>query len=83
MSNLSSRGAEWEAKRKYILERDDNLCGYCGNEANSVDHIIPKASGGTDDESNLIACCRNCNSTKGAKTLVRTNYVNKKWLERI
>ena len=33
-----------------------------------VDHIIPKALGGTDDPSNLCAACYRCNEYKGAKT---------------
>lgn len=29
------------------------------------DHIIPKAEGGTDRQSNLVRACRFCNSSKG------------------
>jgi 5-methylcytosine-specific restriction enzyme A len=32
----------------------------------TVDHIIPKARGGTDDRENLQVLCRPCNSTKAA-----------------
>lgn len=31
----------------------------------SVDHIIPKALGGTDHKDNLIFACRRCNSIRG------------------
>jgi 5-methylcytosine-specific restriction protein A len=32
--------------------------------ANQVDHIVPKAKGGTDHEGNLEALCRPCHETK-------------------
>jgi 5-methylcytosine-specific restriction endonuclease McrA len=34
-----------------------------------IDHRVPKAAGGTDDESNLVTSCRDCNRGKG-KTLI-------------
>ena len=34
----------------------------------SVDHIVPKAKGGTDHLDNLQLLCSACNSTKGTKT---------------
>lgn len=83
MSKLSSAGAKWQRIRARVLARDAHTCGYCGRDATSVDHIIAKANGGTDDESNLISCCRKCNSFKGARTLVRTAYYDPEWLSRV
>ena len=37
-----------------------------------VDHIIPKSKKGSNMEDNLIACCIECNSAKGAK-LIKLN----------
>ena len=54
----------WSKVRKRILKRDKNICHYCGKEADTVDHKIPVISGGTDDDENLVACCRKCNSKK-------------------
>jgi hypothetical protein len=31
-----------------------------------VDHVIPVALGGSDDPSNLTACCRDCNAGKAS-----------------
>jgi 5-methylcytosine-specific restriction endonuclease McrA len=31
-----------------------------------VDHVTPKAKGGTDDMGNLAAICRDCHATKTA-----------------
>lgn len=54
--------------RYEILRRDSHTCRYCGAKAPdveiTVDHVIPKALGGTDDPSNLVAACRDCNSGK-------------------
>jgi 5-methylcytosine-specific restriction protein A len=42
-------------------------CGHCKNILDAsyeVDHIIPLYKGGSNDESNLIALCRNCHGKK-------------------
>jgi 5-methylcytosine-specific restriction endonuclease McrA len=55
---------EWRRIRERILKRDNNECAYCGGEANSVDHVIPYAHGGTDNADNLVAACLRCNRAK-------------------
>ena len=45
-------------------------CAYCGDEAVSVDHIIPKSKGGKDEAENVVPCCSVCNSAKLNKDLV-------------
>jgi 5-methylcytosine-specific restriction protein A len=62
-------GTEWNKLRLRILERDKYLCQSClrtgrVTAANIVDHIKPKAQGGTDDEENLEAICRPCHDDK-------------------
>ena len=52
--------------------RDNGLCCQCRKEgraevAAAVDHITPKASGGTDDLSNLQALCDDHHKAKTAK----------------
>lgn len=46
-------------------------CAYCG-EVNGLgmDHILPRARGGTDRAENLVPACRRCNSSKGSKDLL-------------
>ena len=83
MSRLSSDSAAWKRVRARVLQRDAHTCGYCGREATTVDHIVARKNGGTDDEANLIACCRSCNSAKGAKVMVRTAWFNPDWLDRL
>ena len=64
-------GREWDKLRARILERDNYLCqcSECRKHdrvtpANEVDHIVPKAKGGTDDLSNLQAINRFCHQRK-------------------
>lgn len=51
-----------------ILRRDNHTCRYCGaappDTTLTVDHVIPTTLGGTDEPTNLVAACRECNSGK-------------------
>lgn len=53
-----------------ILRRDGHTCRYCGGSAPdvklTVDHVIPVALGGSDDPSNLVTACVDCNSGKSS-----------------
>ena len=58
-------------------------CHYCGVQMtlslggfdtrrptdSTVNHVIPIKQGGTDDPANTVACCRQCNNSKGDNTL--------------
>jgi hypothetical protein len=56
--------------RYEVLKRDNHACRYCGATAPdailTVDHVTPVALGGTDDPSNLVAACRDCNAGKAS-----------------
>ena len=56
--------------RYEVLRRDNHACRYCGRSAPevplTVDHVVPVALGGSDDPSNLVTACRDCNSGKSA-----------------
>ena len=69
-------GTAWDKLRKEILKRDAGMCQPCQRrghvtEANIVDHIVNKASGGTDHPTNLEAICAACHR---AKTQVEANH---------
>lgn len=54
-----------------IARRDHGRCVYCGAHDGPMhlDHVVPRADGGTDEASNLVTACASCNSRKGSKTL--------------
>ncbi|MGB0867430.1 MAG: HNH endonuclease [Granulosicoccaceae bacterium] len=56
-----------------VFKRDAFVCQYCGAHPPAailhVDHIIPVAEGGTNDEGNLVTSCSNCNLGEGARQL--------------
>ena len=63
-----------EAVRARVRASAQNRCGYCQSLQKyvlgilEIEHIIPKAAGGSDDEENLWLACRLCNSYKGVQT---------------
>lgn len=67
---MSVRKAIPKRVRYAVLERDGYRCRYCGAAAADaklhVDHRMPVAKGGTNDFSNLITACADCNLGKHA-----------------
>jgi 5-methylcytosine-specific restriction protein A len=67
-SSSRGYGAKWQRLRDVILRRDNYLCqcpDCLGGDkrltpATEVDHIIPKAQGGGDHESNLRSVNTDC-----------------------
>ncbi len=60
--------------RRKIAEAAKFRCGYCQMPQAilpmplEIEHILPQAADGTDEEENLWLACRACNSFKHAKT---------------
>ena len=54
-----------------VLRRDNYTCRYCRSADNPlrVDHVTPVALGGTDDPTNLVAACQDCNAGKSSVAL--------------
>ena len=68
--NAYQQGPLYQQKlRSFIFSRSNNKCVYCGAKATEIDHIIPRANGGTDSTYNLVASCRACNEKKSNLTL--------------
>jgi hypothetical protein len=55
--------------RESIYKAWDYKCGYCGEDATSLDHIIPRFKSGSSNRHNLIPCCRKCNTNKGSEEM--------------
>jgi 5-methylcytosine-specific restriction endonuclease McrA len=58
------------AGRIALREKRGRACAYCGktNVPLQVEHIVPKARGGTNRVSNLTLACGPCNQAKGKRT---------------
>ena len=61
-----------------IFLRDDFICQYCGKELSkyecTVDHVIPKSSGGESSWENCVTSCKPCNNRKGDMSLDEIGY---------
>jgi 5-methylcytosine-specific restriction endonuclease McrA len=56
--------------RHEIFRRDSYTCQYCGRKTGelTIDHVIPKKSGGEHTWSNVVSACITCNHRKGSRT---------------
>lgn len=72
-----------EEIRARVRKQAGDRCGYCRSLQKyvlgilEIEHIVPKAAGGSDDEENLWLACRLCNSYKGTQTQARDPITNR------
>jgi 5-methylcytosine-specific restriction endonuclease McrA len=85
MENAEISGVEYQQGalagyevREYLLEKWNRKCAYCLKQGISlqIEHIIPRAKGGTNRVSNLTLSCEKCNTAKG--TLDSAVFLKKK-----
>ena len=54
---------------RHMLYQANPYCSYCLKrmiqDKLTIDHVVPTSKGGDDRPSNLVLCCRSCNSEKG------------------
>jgi 5-methylcytosine-specific restriction endonuclease McrA len=64
--------------REYLLEKWGRKCAYCGvtNVPLQVEHIVPRARGGTNRVGNLTLACEPCNLSKGTRTAAEFGHPN-------
>lgn len=66
---MSEQPSQAELKEA-VFERAARCCEYCSSQVKfcpdpfSVEHIVPRALGGSDDLSNLALSCQGCNNHK-------------------
>jgi 5-methylcytosine-specific restriction endonuclease McrA len=48
----------------------DDPCSYCGGPTNTVDHIIARSKGGSNEWENFTGACNSCNSRKHNHSLL-------------
>ncbi len=58
--------------RRGVFVRDGGQCQYCGNRAESIDHVVPRSRGGQHVWENVVAACRRCNTSKRDRYLHET-----------
>ena len=58
--------------RYNIFARDKSTCQYCGHRLSrselNLDHVVPRAQGGTSTWENVVCSCHECNRRKGGRT---------------
>jgi hypothetical protein len=54
--------------KRGLLRRDQHRCGYCGQKADTVDHLLPQSRGGQNTWLNTVAACTRCNNHKANRT---------------
>lgn len=56
-----------------VFIRDKERCAYCSCKLTlrscTKDHVVPRAKGGKDVLTNVVACCKACNGKKADRTL--------------
>lgn len=79
---MESKRKQLSKKKRFeVLKRDKFTCQYCGAQAPDVilqvDHIIPVSKGGTNDITNLVTSCSDCNGGKSNEMLDDSTAVKK------
>jgi 5-methylcytosine-specific restriction endonuclease McrA len=70
----------WQCLRQRVLWRDGYICWLCGGAgADSADHVVARAKGGSHEESNLRAAHRWCNSSKGTRVVLPRARISERW----
>ncbi|CAK0760288.1 5-methylcytosine-specific restriction enzyme A [Gammaproteobacteria bacterium] len=92
MENPEISGVEYQQgtlegyeAREYLLEKWASECAYCGKKdvPLNIDHIHPKARGGSNRISNLTLACHPCNEQKGSQDAKVFLAKDPKRLERV
>lgn len=73
-------------KRRVIWEKTNGRCYYCGAQLPyrgkgklfyTIDHLIPKAKGGSSCFTNLVPCCLDCNKGKADFTVEEYRFIKR------
>jgi hypothetical protein len=60
--------------RRLVRQRARLRCEYCHADERwqfvlfTIDHLVPRSAGGSDDEENLALACRNCNERRSNRS---------------
>jgi 5-methylcytosine-specific restriction endonuclease McrA len=90
-------------KLKYHFDKQNGFCFYCGNTAilkaendpsqpkkshATIDHIIPRSTGGLDHRDNMVMACRKCNNRRGVRPVdefkeMKLNEIRRKLIKNL
>lgn len=63
--------------RRNLFKRDHSTCQYChhrpGSAELTIDHVVPRAQGGTSTWENCVLACVRCNARKANRTPDQAN----------
>lgn len=68
---MPMRGKSIPITRRTVCARDRFECCYCGDYADTIDHVVPRdprRGGGPHTWENVVAACRRCNHRKRNRT---------------
>ena len=72
------QGSKWCRRdlRLAIYLRDGLACSWCGDALEdgarlTLDHLVPHSQGGSNEATNLVTACQQCNSSRGDRSLPR------------
>ena len=66
---IKHRSRTLRPNRNRIYKRDGYECVYCGSKKElTLDHVLPKSRGGSNEWTNLVTSCMKCNRKKADKT---------------
>ncbi|MEH2281505.1 MAG: RNA-guided endonuclease IscB [Nostoc sp.] len=92
MANPDIQGKEYQQgtlagyeTREYLLEKWGRQCAYCGvkDVRFQIEHIHPRAKGGSNSITNLALSCEKCNTKKGTKDIKEFLKIDPSRLEKI
>ena len=74
---LKNKGAKELCKQ--IWRKSSGICAHCGRKVDAesdrtIDHVIPRSLGGTDDQRNLMPLCKTCNKGRGTNKIEVAEY---------
>lgn len=78
---LESRKRIDSDDRMLVLMKSDKRCCHCGcffdyKHKFTIEHVIPISKGGTNEMSNLVALCENCNKEKDDSIILPCEYLH-------
>ncbi len=63
--------------KREIFRRDNYTCQYCGRQSPhlTIDHVVPRHTGGGHCWDNLVTACPPCNRRKGGRTASEAHMI--------